>query len=99
MACSVSYRRIRHSNCFTTDHHPILLSLDSNGEHQCWRQKPFRFKATWLTNLECNGVIFRAWVVNHDGTPMHVVTKKLKNCKKMLTAWNCDHFGNVLKKN
>ena len=52
----------------------------------------------WLTNLECNGVIFRAWVVNHDGTPMHVVTKKLKNCKKMLTAWNCDHFGNILKK-
>ena len=35
-------------------------------------------------------------MVNHDGTPMHVVTKKLK--KKMLTAWNCDHFGNVLNK-
>ena len=29
---------------------------------------------------------------------MHVVSKKLKKCKKMLTAWNRDHFGNVLKK-
>ena len=51
-----------------------------------------------LTPPECNGVISRAWVVNHDGTPMHVVTKKLKNCKKMLTTWNRDHFGSVLKK-
>ena len=30
---------------------------------------------------------------------MHVVSKKLKKCKKMLMAWNRDHFGNVLKKN
>ena len=99
MDCSVSYRRIRHLHCFTADHRSILLSLDLNGEHQCWRQKPFRIEAIWLTNLECNGVISRAWMVNHDGTLMHVVTKKLKNHKKMLTAWNCDHFGNVLKKN
>ena len=38
-------------------------------------------------------------MVNHDGTPMHVVTKKLKNRKNMLIAWNRDHFGSVLKKN
>ena len=29
---------------------------------------------------------------------MYVVSKKLKKCKKMLTTWNRDHFGNVLKK-
>ena len=52
----------------------------------------------WLTNLECNGIISRAWEVDQEGTPMHVVSKKLKKCKKMLTAWNHDHFGSVLKK-
>ena len=52
----------------------------------------------WLTNLECNGIISRAWEVDQEGTPMHVVSKKLKKCKKMLMAWNRDHFGSVLKK-
>ena len=90
--------RIRHLHCFTSNHRPILLSLDSNGEHQQWRHKPFRFEAMWLTSLDCNGVVSRPWAINHDGTPMHVVSKKLKTCKKMLTAWNRDHFGSVLKK-
>ena len=37
--------RIKHLNCFTSDHRSILLSLDENGEHQKWRRKPFRFEA------------------------------------------------------
>ena len=40
--------RIKHLNCFTSDHRPILLSLDENGEHQRWRQKPFHFEAIWV---------------------------------------------------
>ena len=90
--------RIRRLHCFTFDHRPILLSLDSNGEHQRLKRKPFRFEAMWLTGPDFNGVVSRAWAINHDGTPMHVVSKKLKTCKKMLTAWNLDHFGSVLKK-
>ena len=62
------------------------------------KHKPFRFEAMWLTGPDFNGVVSRAWAINHDGTPMHVVSKKLKTCKKMLTAWNLDHFGSVLKK-
>ena len=29
--------RIRHLNSFTSNHPPILLSLNHNGEHQRWR--------------------------------------------------------------
>lgn len=29
---------------------------------------------------------------------MFAVLKKLKKCKKLLTAWNRDHFSNVLNK-
>ena len=29
--------RIRHLNSFTSNHRPILLSLNHNGEHQRWR--------------------------------------------------------------
>ena len=52
----------------------------------------------WLTSLGCNGIISKAWAVDLEGTPMHVVSKKLNKCKKMLMTWNHDHFGNVLKK-
>ena len=87
--------RVRHIHCFTLDHHPILLALDSNGEHQRWRQKPFRFEAMWLTDLGCRDIVTRAWECLAKGTPMFIAAKKLKKCKKMLKDWSRDHFGNV----
>ena len=90
--------RVRHLHCYTSDHRPILLSLDSNGENQWWKRKPFWFEAMWLTDLERSGVISTAWACNAEGSPMVMVTKKVAKCKKMLKAWNRDRFGNVLQK-
>nr|POE74098.1 hypothetical protein CFP56_64342 [Quercus suber] len=90
--------RVRHLNYFTSDHRPILLSLDSNGENQRRRRKPFRFEAMWLTDPERNGVLSMAWACNVEGSPMAVATKKVAKCKKMLKAWKRDQFGNVLQK-
>ena len=53
--------RMRRIHCFTSDHRPILLALDPNGEHQRWRWKPFRFEAMWLTDLGCRDIVTRAW--------------------------------------
>ena len=47
------FGRVKHLNCFTSDHQPILLSLIANGEQQRWRRKLFRFKAIWTTDLAC----------------------------------------------
>ena len=33
--------RVHHLNSFTSNHHPILVSLMSNGERQRGRRKPF----------------------------------------------------------
>lgn len=82
--------RIKHLHCFTFDLRPILLSLDSNGENQRWKRKPFRLEAMWLTGSECNGVVTTAWACNPKGLPMVVATKKIKKGKKMLKAWNRD---------
>lgn len=91
--------RIQHFHCFTSDHRPVVLTLDSNGEVQKWRRKPFRFKVMWLTNLGCRDIVTKAWDCNAVGTPMFVATqtnkKKMKKCKKMLKAWDRDHFGSV----
>ena len=90
--------RVWHLHCYTSDHCSILLSLDSNGENQMWKRKPFRFEAMWLTDPECSGVISTIWACNVEGSPVVVATKKVAKCKKMLKAWNRDRFGNVCRK-
>lgn len=39
--------------------------------------------------------MLRAWQIQHEGTPMFKVAKKLKKCKKMLKLWSRNSFGNV----
>lgn len=78
--------RVRHIHYFTLDHHPILLALDSNGENQRWRWKPFHFEAIWLTNSGCRDIVTKAWERSVEGTPMFITAKKLKKCKKMLKS-------------
>ncbi|KAL0008304.1 hypothetical protein SO802_009806 [Lithocarpus litseifolius] len=51
----------------------------------------------WLTKLGCRDIVTKAWDCNVEGTLMFKATKKLKKCKKMLRAWNRDHFGSVQK--
>ena len=69
-------------HCFTSDHRPLLLSLEGHGEYQKWRRKPFRFEAMWTDDPECKEVVARAWDCAPTGTPMFVAATKLKNCKK-----------------
>uniref|UniRef100_A0A7N2MLN4 Uncharacterized protein n=2 Tax=Quercus lobata TaxID=97700 RepID=A0A7N2MLN4_QUELO len=86
---------VKHLNCFTLDHRPLLLSLDGDSEYQRWRRKPFRFEAMWISDPECKEVVARAWDCTPNGTPMFVAAIKLKRCKKRLKSWSRVHFGNV----
>ena len=89
--------RVKHLNCFTLDHRPILLALNVDGEHQKWRQKPFHFEAMWISDPRCRETITKAWDCALDGTPMFVASQKLKKCMKGLKDWSRDHFCNVQK--
>ena len=88
--------RIRNLSCFTSDHYPILLTLDAGGEKLRWKRKPFRFEAMWLTDSGCHHTVSRAWESNPTGAPMFRVAKKLKKCKRLLKKWSKDQFGSVL---
>ena len=88
--------RVRNLSCFTSDHCPILLTLDSEGEKHRWKRKPFRFEAMWLTDLGCHHTVSRAWESNSSGAPMFRVMKKLKKCKMLLKKWSKAQFGSVL---
>ena len=45
--------KVQHLHCFTSNHRPLLLALDLNGESHKWKRKPFRFEAMWLMDLGC----------------------------------------------
>ena len=76
--------RIKHLNCFTSNHRPILLSLDASGEHKKWNRKPFCFEAMWVSDSRWHDVITRAWDCTLNGTPMFATASKLKRCKQSL---------------
>ena len=78
--------RVRHLNYFTSDHCPIILALDVNGENQRWRMKPFQFEAMLLIDPGCKDIVTRAWECSTEGTPIFTANKKLKKCKRMLKA-------------
>ncbi|XP_075645403.1 uncharacterized protein LOC142616429 [Castanea sativa] len=87
--------RVQHLHRFTSNHKPLLLALDPNGESNKWKRKPFRFEAMWLMDRGCSDTVTRAWVYRPEGTPMFQATEKLRKCKKMLKKWSREHFGNV----
>ena len=53
--------RVQHLHCFTSNHKPLLLALDPNGESHKWKRKPFRFEAMWLMDLGCRDTVAKAW--------------------------------------
>ncbi|KAK7824472.1 hypothetical protein CFP56_034315 [Quercus suber] len=87
--------RVKHFQCFTSDHRSILLALNPNGESHKWNRKPFRFEAMWTSDSGCSNTVSRAWTHQVEGTPMHRAVTKLKWCKKKLKRWSRQHFGNV----
>ncbi|KAK7859072.1 putative ribonuclease h protein [Quercus suber] len=58
---SVLKRNLRHLHCHTSDHRPILLSLNGNGEKQRWKRKLFRFESMWVADPGCKAAINEAW--------------------------------------
>ena len=87
--------RIQHLHYYTSDHRPILLSLNGNGEKQRWRRKPFRFESMWVANPGCKAVITEAWAEPVVGNPMFTATTKMKKCKMKLKKWSRESFGSV----
>ena len=86
---------IRHLHCYSSNHRPISLTFNPNNETQHWSRHSFRFEEMWLAESGCSDTMLRVWQVDHQGTPMFKVTKKLKKCKKMLKSWSKEHFGSV----
>uniref|UniRef100_A0A2N9IT87 RNase H type-1 domain-containing protein n=1 Tax=Fagus sylvatica TaxID=28930 RepID=A0A2N9IT87_FAGSY len=79
-----------------SDHCPIFM--ETNPITQGFRRKRFRFEAMWLTHAQCKDQVELAWGSAIEGDPLGQVTRKIKDCKTNLMAWDKDVFGNVTRK-
>ena len=79
-----------------SDHCPIFM--EANPITQGFRRKRFRFEAMWLTHAQCKDQVELAWGSAIEGDPLAQVTRKIKDCKTNLMAWDKDVFGNVTRK-
>lgn len=67
------------------DHHPLLLSINSNiGER---RPTNFIFESAWLTHTDFDNAVKRCWADSAS------ITSNLQNLELMLQEWRVSSFG------
>jgi hypothetical protein len=75
-----------------SDHFPILLEFKTSSISKA---TPFRFMKMWLLHDDCKRIVNETWNETVVGTPMFVLSQKLKALKLKLKDWNHNIFGNV----
>jgi len=68
----------------TSDHFPILLTLDS---HAHLGPIPFRYNPLWRDSAEAEAIIEETWKQHIEGSPIHIWETKLRNIRKALKDW------------
>ncbi|KAL8555579.1 hypothetical protein ACS0TY_003398 [Phlomoides rotata] len=77
----------------SSDHHPILLTLQENAAHSI---RPFRFQTMWATHPSFLPLVSDSWrQFVTSSNPIHRVTQKLKRLKASLKNWNKVIFRNI----
>lgn len=87
--------RLHHLLGSSSDQKPIWLASDDPPKLFFRAQKPFRFKAMWLNDEQCEGVVRSAWDMSTNGDPMCKVMRKASDCQTQLKLWDKNIFGNV----
>jgi hypothetical protein len=75
-----------------SDHFPLLLEFQL---HQVACASSFKFLRMWSMHSGCRQLIADYWSNLVVGSPMHILSTKLKMLKNTLKVWNKNCFGNV----
>lgn len=81
----------KHKLVSFSDHHSLVLHLESRQQRQ--RQHNFRFEFMWTRDEGCSVVIDRAW--NRSASPDRNVTWWVKELGRQLAKWNKEEFGYI----
>lgn len=75
-----------------SDHFPLLLDFKNT---PTTFTSQFRFMKMWSHHSDCQKLIEDTWNIQVLGSPMFVLSHKLKTLKERLKIWNRETFGNV----
>ncbi|KAH7835784.1 hypothetical protein Vadar_029843 [Vaccinium darrowii] len=85
------YAQVFHEPICGSDHAPIVLNCYVPLKNV---KKVFKFESMWTTSPDCHEVISNNWSLLDHGSNMFAWRQKLKRCKKALTDWSKEVFGN-----
>ncbi|GAU43510.1 hypothetical protein TSUD_399030 [Trifolium subterraneum] len=63
--------------------------------NQSWLNSCSEFLKMWTLHESCKDIISNCWGTQIVGSPMFILSKKLKHLKDHLKIWNKEVFGNV----
>jgi hypothetical protein len=75
-----------------SDHYPIMLDVQFSNTSFA---SQFKFMKMWSLDQSCKDVITNCWNSPVVGSPMFILSTKLKMLKEKLKIWNRETFGNV----
>ncbi|XP_044472228.1 uncharacterized protein LOC123200909 [Mangifera indica] len=75
-----------------SDHSPCLVRV---GTIEDCRKVPFKFYNMWTHHENFLNVVAKVWNQEAQGSPMFIVTSKLKKLKVELKKFNKEHFGHI----
>jgi len=83
---------VRHLSRITSDHSPILLSLNANHK----RAVPFRFDKFWISYPKAKDIAREMWRMPVRGNAAYRIYRRLDLLKRRLLWWNRVDVGNLL---
>jgi len=89
MCSSINVSTLTKQN---SDHFPLLIEFQTSEVHFA---SQFRFMQMWTQHPDCMQLVERIWNTVVHGTPMFILSHKLKLLKEKFKVWNKEVFGNV----
>ena len=81
-----------------SDHCPLIVNLNNSVDTYPRRRCPFKFFNFWDDHPSFLDLVKDAWDIDVYGTPMYRLTRKLRNVKIRLKAFNFHVFDNIQEK-
>ncbi|KAF5464435.1 hypothetical protein F2P56_014510 [Juglans regia] len=82
----------------SSDHRPLVVSLDPEGQNLIRGKRPFRYEASWALREDCHKVVEEAWkrpwMVSNK---LELAIEGLKRCKESLRTWSKTSGGSTNK--
>ena len=78
-----------------SDHCPLVTSLNVRPDPRRRKYYPFKFFNFWADHPAFLELVKEAWESDVHGTPMYILTRKLKRVKATLKAFNFHSFGKL----